>query len=27
LRFVIHSEDSDAEDQVIRSVKRLKGIL
>ena len=27
LRFIIHSEDSDAEDQVIRSVKRLKGIL
>jgi protein SCO1/2 len=27
LRFVIHSEDSDAEDQVLRSVKRLKGIL
>jgi protein SCO1/2 len=27
LRFVVHSEDSDAEDQVLRSVKRLKGIL
>lgn len=27
LRFVIHSEDSDAEEQVIRAVKRLKGIL
>lgn len=27
LRFVIHSEESDAEDRVLRSVKRLKGIL
>ena len=27
LRFIVHSEDSDAEDKVLRSVKRLKGIL
>ena len=27
LRFIVHSEDPDAEDQVLRSVKRLKGIL
>ncbi|MFM7806187.1 MAG: SCO family protein [Verrucomicrobiota bacterium] len=27
LRFIVHGEDSDAEDQVLRSVKRLKGIL
>jgi protein SCO1/2 len=27
LRFIVHGEDSDAEDKVIRSVKRLKGIL
>jgi protein SCO1/2 len=27
LRFIVHGEDSDAEDKVLRSVKRLKGIL
>lgn len=27
LRFIVHGEDSDAEDRVLRSVKRLKGIL
>lgn len=27
LRFIVHGEDSDAEDQVLRSIRRLKGIL
>jgi protein SCO1/2 len=27
LRFIVHGEDSEAEDKVLRSVKRLKGIL